>query len=196
MATTKETMKVIANGIDKKKAPEVIVGGKVIEVEVPDEVAEVLEGLIGSLISSGDIAGTEPRVRNQNNNGNCNDPDDFELTQTDELAGVIAIKLAACAAKHFMRIVEPMDTEVIQTIVKNLEESDPKAMVDILRVMFTTHYLNHVARELHLLDLCQAYSTYSYEIFQDCFLEDERIDWYSVENWLKEKNIQHNSKLS
>lgn len=54
--------------------------------------------------------------------------------------GVIAIKLAACAAKHFMRIVEPMETEVIQTIVKNLEESDPKAMVDILRVMFMTHY--------------------------------------------------------
>lgn len=87
MATTKETMKVIANGIDKKKAPEVIVGGKVIEVEMPDEVAEVLEGLIGSLISSGDITGTEPRVRNQNNKGNCNDPDAYELTQTDELAG-------------------------------------------------------------------------------------------------------------
>ena len=37
MATTNETMKVIANGVDKKEEPEIIMGGKVIAVEVPDE---------------------------------------------------------------------------------------------------------------------------------------------------------------
>ena len=196
MATTKESMKVIAGGLDKKKEPEVIVGGKVIEVEMPDEVAEVLEGLIGSLISSGEIAGTEPKVSNQNNSGDPDGGDDLEPTQTEELAGAITIKLAASAADAFMEIAGEMDVEAIQMVVKSLENARPKSMVRILRVLFLTEQMKKAVEELELLDICQEYDTYSYELFQDCFLEDERIDWYCVENWLTERNIQHNSKLS
>ena len=51
MATTKESMKVIAGGLDKKGKPEVVMEGKVIAVEVPDELAEAFEKLIGGMIT-------------------------------------------------------------------------------------------------------------------------------------------------
>ena len=51
MATTKESMKVIAGGLDKKEEPEMLIGGKVIAVEVPDELAEAFERLIGGKIT-------------------------------------------------------------------------------------------------------------------------------------------------
>ena len=51
MATTKESMKVIAGGLDKKEEPEVVMEGKVIAVEVPDELAEAFERLIGGMIT-------------------------------------------------------------------------------------------------------------------------------------------------
>ena len=51
MATTKETMKVIAGGVNKKEESEVIMDGRVIAVEMSDELAEVFEGLVEALIS-------------------------------------------------------------------------------------------------------------------------------------------------
>ena len=51
MATTKETMKVIAGGVNKKEESEVIMDGSVIAVEMSDELAEVFEGLVEALIS-------------------------------------------------------------------------------------------------------------------------------------------------
>ena len=53
MATTKETMKVIAGGVNKKEEPEVIMDGRVIAVEMSDELAEVFERLVETLISKG-----------------------------------------------------------------------------------------------------------------------------------------------
>ena len=67
MATTNETMKVIANGVDKKEEPEIIMGGKVIAVEVPDELAEVFEGIIGSLIEKSESAEAESPENNDSN---------------------------------------------------------------------------------------------------------------------------------
>jgi hypothetical protein len=196
MATTKETMKVIAGGLDREKAPEFITGGRIIAVEVPDELTEVFEGLIGSLTGNGESAETETQVMNQNDNGDSESCDDLEPTPTEELAGAITIKLAAGAADAFMEIASEMDVEATQMVVKNLENARSKSMVRILRTLFLTQKMKKAVKELDLLDICQEYDAYSYELFQDCFLEDERIDWYCVENWLTEKNIQHNSKLS
>ena len=80
MATTNETMKVIANGVDKKEEPEIIMGGKVIAVEVPDELAEIFEGIIGSLIEKSESAEAESPENNDSNGGDWDD--DEELTKT------------------------------------------------------------------------------------------------------------------
>ena len=85
MATTKESMKVIAGGLDKKEKPEVVMEGKVIAVEVPDELAEAFEGLIGSMISKCENEDIQSPERDQNN-GRESEDDDWKPTETQELA--------------------------------------------------------------------------------------------------------------
>ena len=45
MATTNETMKVIAEGIDQKKSPDIIMDGRVIVIEIPEEMEEIIQNL-------------------------------------------------------------------------------------------------------------------------------------------------------
>ena len=102
MATTNETMKVIANGVDKKEEPEIIMGGKVIAVEVPDELAEIFEGIIGSLIEKSESAEAESPENNDSNGGDWDD--DEELTEAEELAADIAYWLAHRASDNLMKV--------------------------------------------------------------------------------------------
>ena len=81
MATTKETMNVIANGVDTKDEPEIIMGGKVIAVEVPDELAEVFEGIIGSLIKKSESAEAESPENNDSNGGDWDDDEETRKQQ-------------------------------------------------------------------------------------------------------------------
>ena len=101
MATTKETMNVIANGVDKKEEPEIIMGGKVIAVEVPDELAKVFEGIIGSLIEKSESAEVESPEKNDSNG---EDWDDEELTEAEELAADIACWLAHRASDNLVKV--------------------------------------------------------------------------------------------
>ena len=54
MATTNETMKVIAEGIDQKKSPDIIMDGRVIVIEIPEEMEEIFRGLAWSLVKECD----------------------------------------------------------------------------------------------------------------------------------------------
>ena len=83
MATTKETMKVIAGGVNKKEEPEVIMDGRVIAVEMSDELAEVFEGLVGALISKCE---DEDAERSENNRNNMEPEDDGYFMKVEELA--------------------------------------------------------------------------------------------------------------
>ncbi len=125
------------------------------------------------------------------NNAANDEPSDVE-----ELAGAITMRIAADITDYFMMIVKDMKTKPIQLIVKSLEEADPRSMVDILRALFLNNHIRNALKDLDVLEICQTWDSYSYGLFQECFLEDERIDWYCVENWLSDKNIVHNSKLS
>ena len=75
MATTKESMKVIAGGLDKKEEPEVVMEGKVIAVEVPDELAEAFERLIGGMITKCEDKGNLHSEKDQNDGGHAKDED-------------------------------------------------------------------------------------------------------------------------
>ena len=75
MATTKESMKVIAGGLDKKEEPEVVMEGKVIAVEVPDELAEAFEKLVGGMITKCEDKGNLHSEKDQNDGGHAKDED-------------------------------------------------------------------------------------------------------------------------
>ena len=112
MATTKESMKVIAGGLDKKEKPEVVMEGKVIAVEVPDELAEAFEGLIGSMISKCENEDIQAPERDQNN-GRESEDDDWKPTETQELASDIVFEVAERTGERFIRLIGGNDPEVV-----------------------------------------------------------------------------------
>ena len=67
-------MKVIAGGLDKKEEPEVVMEGKVIAVEVPDELAEAFEKLIGGMITKCENEDNLHPEDDQNDNADTGDP--------------------------------------------------------------------------------------------------------------------------
>jgi len=154
MATTKETMKVIAGGLNRKEEPEAKEGSKNVAIEAPDELAEV-----------------------------------------ERLAGDIATEIALDAADHFMDIAKTMETESIKAVVKTLEDADPEDMVSVLRALFFVSNMVDAAKEMELLDICYSYEPFSYDIFQDTFLDADGIDWFCIENWLTEKNDEYKNEL-
>ena len=196
MATTNETMKVIANGVDKKEEPEIIMGGKVIAVEVPDELAEIFEGIIGSLIEKSESAEAESPENNDSNGGDWDD--DEELTEAEELAADIAYWLAHRASDNLMKVAkeEQLSIESMLAIVKCFEKTDSESLVSMLKVIFLSHGMIDVAAELYLLDICKDYLEDVAFFFEDAFFDMDAIDWYSIENLLREKAREQNNQLN
>ena len=195
MATTKETMNVIANGVDKKEEPEIIMGGKVIAVEVPDELAEVFEGIIGSLIEKSESAEVESPEKNDSNG---EDWEDEELTEAEELAAEIACWLARRASDNLMKVAkeEQLSTESMLAIVKCFEKTNSESLVSMLKVLFLSHGMIDVAAELYLLDICKEYLEDVAFFFEEAFFDTDAIDWYSIENLLREKAREQNNQLN
>ena len=109
-------------------------------------------------------------------------------TEAEKLAGEIAVRIAFDASDNFMAATEGMKLKTVQAIVKDLEEAEPESMIAILKALFLASNMEAAVKELELLDLCSTYDEYSYDFFQDAFLDTDAIDWYCVENWLPDKN--------
>ena len=197
MATNKETMMVIANGIDKKEAPEVVMEGKVIAVEVPDELAEVFEGLIGSLITKCEDKDSPASESDQDNGDNPED-EDCEPTEAQELAADFACALGYRASDHLMTVKEKYDlsTEAMLAITKCLLGAGSDGLVSMLKAIFLSCGMNDVANELNLLDICKEYEEDAAFFFDDAFWDTDAMDWYSIENLIRDKVKEQNSKLN
>lgn len=194
MTTTNETMKVITDGIDKKEGKGVVPGGKVIAVEVPDELAGLLEGLIGSLISQGGFTDAEEPESDPNS---IRDPEyDHEFTETEELALRIIDMLAYRASNNLMKIARRLSTDSMLAIVKCIEEQDSEGQVSTLKAVFLSSGMNEVADELRFLDICSDYLDDAAFFFEEAFFDTDSMDWYSIENLLREKARAQNKKLN
>lgn len=121
MATTKESMKVIAGGLDKKEEPEVVMEGKVIAVEVPDELAELFEGFIGSLIGNSEEANKKEMEKEHDTEKDYGNSD-WEPTEAQELVWDFAAALGCRASKHLVMLKEKnvFSTEKMLKIVRGL----------------------------------------------------------------------------
>lgn len=194
MTMTNETMKVIADGIDKKEGEGAVMGGKVIAVEVPDELADILEGLIGSLLSKGSFADAEEPESDPNS---IRDPeDDHEFTETEELALRIIDMLASRASNNLMKIGKSLSTDSMLGIVKCIEEQDSEGQVSTLKAVFLSCGMKEAADELRFLDVCSDYLDNAAFFFEEVFFDTDSIDWYSIENLLREKTRAQNRKLN
>ena len=197
MATTKESMKVIAGGLDKKEEPEVVMEGKVIAVEVPDELAEAFERLIGGMITKCEDKDNLHPEDEQNGNADTED-EDREPTEVQELVMDIAFMLGSRASDHLMMIKEKNDlsTEAMLAITRCLLAADSDYLVTILETIFLSNRMYDAAHELHLLERCKEYEADAAFFFEDAFWDTDAMDWYSIENLLREKAKEHNSKLN
>ena len=197
MATTKESMKVIAGGLDKKEEPEVVMEGKVIAVEVPDELAEAFDRLIGGMITRCEDKDTLSLEDNQNNGSDTED-EDSEPTEVQELVMDMAFMLGSRASDHLMMIKEKNDlsTEAVLVITRCLLAADSDYLVTILETIFLSNRMYDAAHELRLLERCKEYEADAAFFFEDAFWDTDAMDWYSVENLLREKAKEQNSKLN
>ena len=197
MATTKESMKVIAGGLDKKEEPEVVMGGKVIAVEVPDELAEAFERLIGGMITKCEDKDNLHTEDDQNDNADTED-EEVEPTEVQELVMDMAFMLGSRASDHLMMIKEKNDlsTEAMLAITRCLLAADSDYLVTILETIFLSDRMYDAAHELHLLERCKEYEADAAFFFEDAFWDTDAMDWYSIENLLREKAKEHNSKLN
>ena len=197
MATTKESMKVIAGGLDKKEKPEVVMEGKVIAVEVPDELAEAFEKLVGGMITKCEDKGNLHSENDQNDGGHAKD-EDSEPTEVQELVMDIAFMLGSRASDHLMMIKEKNDlsTEAMLAITRCLLAADSEYLVTILETIFLSDRMYDAAHELHLLERCKEYEADAAFFFEDAFWDTDAMDWYSIENLLREKAKDQNSRLN
>ena len=201
MATTKESMKVIAGGLDKREEPEVVMEGKVIAVEVPDELAELFEGFIGSLIGNSEEANkkeTEKEHDTEKDYGNS----DREPTEAQELVWDFASALGCRASKHLVMLKEKNDfsTEKMLKIVRGLIGLDSDYMVSILSGILILGDMEDAAHEIDLLDICKRYDDDAASIFTDAFWDTDAMDWYSIELSIRDSDDKrtndNNNKLN
>ena len=195
MATTKESMKVIAGGLDKKEEPEIVMEGKVIAVEVPDELAEAFERLIGGMITRCEDKDNLHPEDDQNDNADLED-EDREPTEVQELVMDMAFMLGSRASDHLMMIKEKNDlpTEAMLAITRCLLAADSDYLVTILETIFLSNRMYDAAHELHLLERCKEYEADAAFFFDDAFWDTDAMDWYSIENLLRDKAKEQNSK--
>ena len=163
---------------------------------MPDELAEVFEGVIASLLFAIEEMDPEATKEKREQLEGSSKAERMTPAEVERLAGDIATEIAFDAADHFMDIAKTMEAESIKAVVKTLEDADPEDMVPVLRALFLASGKVEAAKEMDLLDICDSYEPFSYDIFQDTFLDTDAIDWICIENWLAEKNEEYNNKLN
>ena len=194
MATTKESMKVIAGGLDKKEEPEIVIGGKVIALEVPEELTEIFDNLAYSLIG---------RCRRPIDEEPECDPDkeesredNVEYSETWKLAARISEGLAERAADNLMKIAENLTVETMVAITKYLLSMDAEKLIPMLKGLFLSHGMYDAASELDFMDICMEYEEDAAYFFEDAFFDTDSMDWYSVESIIRDRTAEYNNKLN
>lgn len=147
MATTKETMKVIADGIGREEAK---MNGMVCTIRFPDETAtRIFENLL-------------PDVEDANEE----DP-----TDATELAEEVSYFLADLNADRFLTALEEKEERVIIGMIASLDlvrrKVSGSAAVVLLQSMFCDLDCGHVADLLEILDVCALYEEDTYLLHAD-----------------------------
>ena len=203
MATTKETMKVIANGIKKTKSPEPLLEGKVIRVDLPEEAAEVLAEIFSiikgfeetndeSTEEESKSKAVEQQVKKgidlqSNGEGGSDNDYDREPTEIEDLVDRIVTWVAYRAVDHLMKIAENLTTEAMLAIVKCIEQMETEGQIILLKVLFLSCGMNDAVEELRLLDICMEYDQDAAYYFENAFFDTNEIDWYSIGNLILNK---------
>ena len=171
--------------------------GMILAIEVPDELAEMFDGLIESLRSKDEVQDAK-ETENDQNNGDDLDDEDCEPTEAQRLAWDIAGTLGCRASDHLMVLKEKnnLSTESMLAIVKCLLGTGSEGLVSMLRAIFLSNGMDAAASELDLLDICSEYDEDAVFFFEDPFWDTDAMDWYSIENLIRDKTRGQNNELN
>ena len=113
------------------------------------------------------------------------DEDIWELTPAEELSMQISFELAFIAADSFSEMVDGMEIELIESIIRRLKFSDYKTAVRMLQAMFLVKGYKDTAHALDILMFCEEHDKEVYECFMDHLFETDVFEWFQADMRLK-----------
>lgn len=108
---------------------------------------------------------------------------------TSEIEGLISLISAVTAVKtadDFTAMVDGKRMDIIDLMLNMIENTCPKAAVRILKGMFYACGMEYAAERLDIIDICSGYCEDAYENFINDFMQTDDIDWFMMEDTLKE----------
>ena len=85
---------------------------------------------------------------------------------------------------------------MVDPIEYGYELEDLCFIVRVLETIFLSNRMYDAAHELRLLERCKEYEADAAFFFEDAFWDTDAMDWYSIENLLRDKAKEQNSKLN
>lgn len=135
-------------------------------------------------IDDGDVEVGESIIRN------------IEGGKMDEVAIEVASFMAHKTAERFADMVNGRRFSDIMQMVGGIQEADPVEAVRMLQMSFFSHGMTAEAEDLEILDICAGIDSDIHEYFIDSFMQEEDIDWFAVECWVDEHNVELAERFS
>lgn len=110
----------------------------------------------------------------------------WELTPVEELSMHITLELAFAVADSFSEMVDGMEVESIESIIRRLKYSDCKTAVRMLQAMFLIKGYKDTARIMDILMSCEEYDGNIYEYFMDDLFETDVFEWFLADIRIKQ----------
>lgn len=120
----------------------------------------------------------------------------MEGGKMDEVAIEVASFMAHKTAERFADMVNGRRFSDIMQMVGGIQEADPVEAVRMLQMSFFSHGMTAEAEDLEILDICAGIDSDIHEFFIDSFMQEEDIDWFAVECWVDEHNVELAERFS
>ena len=120
----------------------------------------------------------------------------MEGGKMDEVAIEVASFMAHKTAERFANMVNGRRFSDIMQMVGGIQEADPVETVRMLQMSFFSHGMTAEAEDLEIFDICAGIDSDIHEYFIDSFMQEEDIDWFAVECWVDEHNVELAERFS
>ena len=120
----------------------------------------------------------------------------MEGGKMDEVAIEVASFMAHKTAERFADMVNGRRFSDIMQMVGGIQEADPVEAVRMLQMSFFSHGMTAEAEDLEILDISAGIDSDIHEYFIDSFMQEEDIDWFAVECWVDEHNVELAERFS
>ena len=120
----------------------------------------------------------------------------LEKGKTEDVAVEVASFMAHKTAERFADMVSGRRFSDIMQMIAGIQETDPVDAVRMLQMSFFSHGMTAEAEDLEILDICAGIDSDIHEYFIDCFMQEEDVDWFAVECWVDEHNVELADRFS